>query len=393
MQSRSRIWTKQGIPVVELVGSPEEIGEAHGRLLRDKVRQAYFDMVEQRILPGVGMELFGGDPERVAAFGDWARRQAMRYVERIRPEFQVEMQALAKAAGLSWEQVVFAQAMLDVVELAGLTHSEQFFHACTQMAFLPSRTGGKTLVARNLDWPSFGLAHTLSVLFHVIPDGGIPFWSIGFAGCIGTLTAINHAGLVVTEESLTETADVSDEGVPQFLMHRELVQYEETLEGAARRLIGAPRTNGYHTLLTSGAEGSALTVLHSARHHSVRRAVDGVCWGVQPERRPEFYDDGKMPPEAVPLTDETSDYRYGRFQQLISGHAGDLSPELLCRWLADDIDITTGRTGRDLKCISNDTTLNSFVADVTARRFWVAFGKIPAPSGGFVEFSLDETAP
>jgi hypothetical protein len=385
-----KLWEKQGITVVELSGSPEQMGEAHGRLLKEKIRCAYFDMVEGRVLPGIGRELFGDDPAKIEAFAGWCRRQAMVYVDRIRPEFQAEMHALAKAADLTWEQVVLAQAMLDTVELAGLRHSEQFFHACTQMAFLPERCAGKTLVARNLDWPSFGLAHELTALFHFIPDDGIPFWSLGFAGTIGTLTVINHEGLIVTEESLTETADVSDLGVPQFIMHRELAQFESTLDGAARRLIEAPRNNGYHTLITSGREGEASTILHSAHHCAIRRADKGIGWGVQLDRRPELYDGGAMPSEHVPLTDDTSDFRYARFKQLIDAHEGPITPEILQVWLADNIDIETGLPGDDLHCLSNDTTLNSFVADPSTGRFWVAMGTVPAPAGGFVEFDIDE---
>lgn len=383
-------WSKDGITVVELRGSPAEMGEAHGRLLKNEIQSCYEEFIERRVLSGIAQELFGDDESKIADFTDWAYAQAEHYVDRIRPAFVEEMQALAHAAGLSWRQVLLGQVLLDVVEFAGMAHTDQFFHSCTQAAFLPAVTGGATQVARSLDWPPYGMAHKVMALFHFMPDDGIAFWSPGFVGNIGTLTAYNHAGLVVTEESLTETTDVSDQGVPQFLLHRELAQFHDDLDDAARYLIGSPRNNGYHTLLSDANRGDALTVLTSAHHHTLRGPRDGVCWGVEIDRQPERYRDGAMPHPDVPLSNRGSDVRYARLKQLVDGRDGDVNADKLMTWLADDLDITTGKPGTSLNCLANETTLQCFVADTARREFFVAMGQVPASAGGFVRFSLNE---
>ncbi len=384
-------WERNGITIVELCGSPEEMGRDHGRLLKKMIQHGYYNFVEKGVLPGIGRELFGDDAMKIAGFHDWCQKQAKKYVEKISPDLEMEIRAMAQEAELSWEQALFLQVILDVIELAGLTHSDQFFHSCTQVAFLPETTGGSTLVARNLDWPPFGLAQAISVLFHYIPDNGIPFWSQGFAGTSGVLTAMNHEGLVITEESLTETADVSDKGVPHCLLHREMAQYDSTIEAAKTRLIESPRNNGYHTLIASGKEEDALVVLTSAHHHAVRRARDSACWGIEPNRTPEMFDEGTLPHEHVPLTNDSSDIRYSRLRGLAENHGGPITVENCKAWLADDIDTATGLPGTSLHSISNDTTLHSFVADATNRKFHVAMGLVPAPRGGFVSFDLDES--
>jgi len=385
-----RRWDREGITVVELRGTPAEIGHAHGALLREEVRRAYFDLVESRVLPGIGMEMFGDDTAKIAEFSAWCHKKALAYKDRVGARYLAEMRALAEVAGLTFEQVLLAQVVLDVVELAGMTHSPQHFHSCTQVAFLPELTGGKTLLARNLDWPSFGLAHELGVLFHYIPADGLPFWGLGWAGTIGTLTAVNHERLSVTEESLTVSPDVSDQGMPTFLLHRSLAQFERTVQGGVDRLVRTPRTNGYHTLFASGKENDARTVLHSANHHALRRPNHGVCWGIEPNRAADLYEGGQWPDSVIPLTDDSSDFRYRRIEQLMKEHTGDITPQDLMRWMADDIDPDTKQAGTDLHCLSNETTIQSLVADLTTGDFWVAMGQVPAPAGGYVKFNVDE---
>ncbi len=384
-------WERKGIKVVELRGCPEEMGREHGRLLKDVIRHGYDNFIEKRVIPEIGGEIVGDDPLKISAFYDWCHAQALKYAGQIKPEYEEEYLAMARAADLLPDQGLLLQVVLDIMELAGLAHRDQFFHSCTQVAFLPELTGGPTLVARNLDWPPFGVAHTICTLFHFIPDNGIPFWSQGFAGMIGALTAINAEGLVITEESLTETKDVSDEGVPHCLLHREIVQYDSTLEAAKKRLAEAPRNNGYHTLITSAKENDALTVLTSAHHHAVRRSYGGACWGIEPDRTPEMFDEKALPHEDIPLTNDSSDIRYKRLRSLARELNREIGIKECVKWLADDFDTTTGKPGATLNSISNETTLQSFVADPANKKFYVAMGQIPAPAGQYVEFDLDET--
>gem|GEM_PF-4402243 len=384
---------RDGIITVELKGTPEEIGNAHGVLLKDEVRRSYFELIENRVFPSLGMELFGGDKAKIEKFIEWCRYKAELFSKQISADYQAEMDALAAASGLRREDVLLLQVFLDIVEQAGFIHSDRFFHACTQAAFLPSVAGGQMLTARNLDWPPFGVAHELCVLFHYIPTEGIPFWSMGWAGAIGTLTAINRAGIYVSEESLTgSTEDISDGGVPTFLLHRSLVQYEDTLAGAVQTLRSAPRTNGYHTLIASGQEKDAALILHSANHSSVRKPIKGICWGVETERdNPSIYSDGIFPPAAVPLSDDTSDFRYDRFKQLACPAEFPINEQKLIRWLGDNIDIESGQPGTDLHCLSNETTIQSMVANLTTGDFHVAMGSVPAPTGEYVKFNVNET--
>lgn len=389
MTLESRRVDREGLRIVQLAGTPEEIGRAHGRLLRSEIRRACLELVEGAALPGIGLELFGWDVEKAKSFVAWAKRKAMRFVPQIPDPLQAEMRALAKEADLSWELAVMAQALLDVAEQAGLVHSQTFFHACTHFALLPPRTRGSVLLGRNLDWPSFGLAHELVVLYHYFPKDGLPFWCLGWAGNIGALTAVNHERLSVTEESLTVTEDVSDEGIPTFLIHRMIAQEEHSVPKAAERLIGLPRTNGYHTLFASGAEERALTVLHSARRHAVRPAREGVCLGVETKRDdPAIYDGGRLPPKEVPLTDETSEFRYARVRQLLDGHAEPVTLDDVERWLGDDLDLATGKPDTNLNCLANETTQQSLAADLTHGLLRVAMGRIPASKGPFVSFRL-----
>lgn len=285
-----------GITVVELQGTPEQIGEAHGRLLAREVRRACVELVEQRVLPGVAGELFGDDEKKTAGFASWCRDKARRFARQIDDRYRAEIRALARAAGVDEAQVLLAQVLLDVLEQAGLTHSDQHFHACTQV------------------------------------------------------------------------------------------------QGAVARLRAAPRTNGYHTLIASGREAAARVVLHSATASAVRPPRDGIAWGVDIDRMPAIYEEGEMPPPAVPLTDETSEFRYGRLGQLLAGHPGPVGAADLQAWLDDRIDIETGQPDTTLHCLANETTLQSLVADLSAGELHVAMGAIPASAGGYVSFRLDGSA-
>ncbi|MHC4861013.1 MAG: C45 family autoproteolytic acyltransferase/hydrolase, partial [Planctomycetota bacterium] len=228
---------------------------------------------------------------------------------------------------------------------------------CTNAVLVgPASRDGRLLLARNLDWGMTEILPKFATVTLYEPDRGHPFLSVGWAGMSGTLTALNAAGIAVTEESVAEPKDTDLEGVPIMLLLRDAVQRSGTLDEAVRRVRDASGTCGYHVTIASGRERSARVVEVSGTKAAVRSPRDGVLLGCAAGGR----------------SDRSSERRYGWLRERLAARSGPLGAKGL-------LDLFRSPEGG----LANDGTLHSVLMVPETGTMLVAQGRVPATAGPY----------
>jgi dienelactone hydrolase len=243
----------QGKTILMVSGTPAEMGTAQGTLLRSAAQK-----MTERVVYLVG----GGD---TLHSGQWfADRMAdieRRTLPHIPPRFIEECDALARAAGVSERDGRYANLF------------PERFH-CSGVALRGQATaGGRVLHARVLDYMAeIGLQDGALVTVFM-PEGRHKWMSLGYAGFIGTVTAMNERGLSIGE--MGGRGEGQWDGMPMSLLLRDVMERAATVEEGLSILRAAPRTCQYYYILSdrSGAlravecTPTEMTVLEPGQQH------------------------------------------------------------------------------------------------------------------------------
>jgi hypothetical protein len=224
--------------VLFVKGSPEEIGEQHGTLLRGPIRD-----VVRRVLYGVGVGSSFGK-------GRWFFGEIEGCVARlspfINPRTLREMDALAKAAGLEAEEVRLANFF------------PEMFH-CSGFALLGEATeGGRIYHGRILDYmKGIGLERNAVVTVYQ-PDQGHAWVNIGYAGFTGSVTAMNDQHISIGE--MGGRGEGNWDGKPMAQLLREVMEKAGTLDEAIEIMRRGPRTCEYFYVIADGRTHTAVGI-------------------------------------------------------------------------------------------------------------------------------------
>lgn len=235
---KGRLELHDGLPVLFLAGSPAEMGRQHGRLMADQVRH-----LVGRVLYGVGVGSSFGKGRWF--FGEIEEAQS-RLLPFMDPAYLEEMDALAEAAGLHREEVRLANFF------------PELFH-CSGFALLPGATAdGRIFHGRVLDYMNgVGLEPNATVIVHQ-PDQGHAWVNIGYAGFVGSVTAMNEHGVSIGEMGGAGEGDW--DGKPMAQLIREAMETAETLEQAVAVFERGPRTCEYYYVIADGKTMQAVGI-------------------------------------------------------------------------------------------------------------------------------------
>ena len=246
-----------GLTVIELSGSPREIGVAHGKAFAPEIA-----LMKKRLMDYLSSISLGiGDRFLLWYFEKLALRMA-RYVP---DELMDEMRGVAEGSGNSFKFIFLINALDDV--LVNL--------ACSSFAVPASRSeNGQLFVARNLDYPLFhDTLPTLNTVFKIQPDKGQPFVSVAWPGFCAVVTGMNASGLFIAD--LTSLSrDRTLKGTPALLQNRIAIQQGRTLDEMEDVLRKAKRTVGKNLLIAAPEGARVLEV--SARQVVSRSAPDNI---------------------------------------------------------------------------------------------------------------------
>jgi hypothetical protein len=224
--------------LVLLSGTPQEIGEAHGALLKAEVRHCADSAL---YLAGLAATVDSGK-----WFPDQLRGAYAKLETHIPSDHKAETNALADAAGVSREEAHLANVF------------PELFHCSGFAVFGKATLGGKLYHGRVLDYMTqIGLQDTATV-FIMSPNGKIPFANIGYAGFIGSVSGMNARQISLGE--MGGRGQGHWDGVPMATLMRRALEECSTLDEVKSLWTTSPRTCEYYYVFSDGKIPSAVGV-------------------------------------------------------------------------------------------------------------------------------------
>jgi len=253
--------------------------------------------------------------------------------------------------------------------------------ACT--GFLASgaaTAGGHTLLARNFDFEADTLFDREKIVAYIVPDRGIPYLTVTFAGLTGVTTGFNREGIGIAIHAWSG-GPTGSVGEPATLVAADVLEHASTLDEAVSILGAATVFVSDIYLLGDGKTGELAVVEKTPRSFAVRRGGELLAVANHPET-PRFA--GGRPLNAS----STSTYRRARLEEALGERETPLD-------VASAVGVLRDRRGLGGKEIGpgNRNAINALIAshsvvlDLTARTAWVA--DAPHGLGRFVAYSLD----
>jgi len=239
--------TTRPTPIVELRGDAAALGKAQGAAFADSLQQlsqAFFQRVLQT------------QSER-----DMAHQGAAVFAGKMLPEHLTEIKSLAAAAKIDESDALLMNCFLDLMPMT----------ACSSMT-LPADASPDHLArfARNLDFPTFGVADKCSVVFVYHPTDRYGFVSVSWPGLIGALSAMNEHGLALANMEVTRPAAMPV-AMPYTLLYRTVLEQCKTVDDAIELLKKTPRQTP-NNLMLMDASGDRAVLELTPEKVVVRRA-------------------------------------------------------------------------------------------------------------------------
>ncbi len=340
------------IRLVTVWGTPFERGRAQGELLAEEIAQSAKRLVE----------LMTKDMQQPVEILDQVYAATKPHTPK---HFEEELRGMAEGSGVPLKALIRANMIGEASEW----HCSLF--GAWGQATLADR---HVYQLRALDFDVKSEIQEFPTVVVHVPEEGIPFANIGWAGMIGAISGISAEGIALSEigDSYDKENDTFN-GQPFPYMLRDILQFDPSLWAALERVRETPRTTSLMYAIGDGEIGQvrALQTSHTlctvydptnlepltATHP---RIPDIVYWGMS----------WNIPKYDGPLADRLKAH-YGRINAKVT---------------IEDI-LPTVRTGN----------LQAVVYDLTDLRVWVANaratdeqGPLQAYSRPFVEIDMEQ---
>ena len=252
------------LPVLHLLGSPEEIGRQYGALVGGRIRRnvartvgllsrtGLTEELALRLLDGVWERLSPHVPERylaeIGGVAAGARGVGVDVtVEDVRRMLAITNFDLYRREERLVEFLGEEAAPL-LAQLTGATPM-----SCTMFAVWGNRTvDGKMFAHRNLDWVSqTGMHEDRLVTVYHPSDGTNGFVTMGYAGVIGALAGMNEMGISFSEIGAFSAREELD-GIPWVLLARDVLELDRSFPEGVARVESAKHTIGYNYQIAYG---------------------------------------------------------------------------------------------------------------------------------------------
>jgi predicted choloylglycine hydrolase len=335
---KARLTSVGNVRIMHLFGTPFEMGRQHGRLLKAEVQLLFRDYIVA----------FAGGQTQVAIGTKVAELSMLPHIPKAYVE---EMRGVAAGSGLSFEQVLVAQAFLDIKKVV----------QCSTVALTGKASeSNEPMLGRNLDFPSLGFIHRHSIVVVRHPSDGQVTVSVGWPLLLGTFSGMNASGVsLAMMEVYTKTSSLN--GMPYALLYRQALESSKTTPEVVRFIQNAQLTAS-NNLMVLDAKGRAALIEITADLVSVRHPTDGKLYATNHHR-------------SAPLAQKTSCWRYQLLDKRLSAPDARLGLKKLTV-LLDDVDL-------------KDLNLQAMVFLPRKRALHLSVGRIPAAKGPYIELSRE----
>jgi hypothetical protein len=249
----------KGVPVLTVTGTPEQMGEAHGKLLFEQSGL----LIRSYLKPAA---MFSGGLDRLKA-------SAMKMDRHVPERFRREMKVLARAAGQEYGMVLTGAAFPDVYRGGGCS---------TLAAGGPAVKDGRPLLARNLDFFPMGVLDRYGIVALCRPEGHHAFVNVTWPGLIGVLSGMNDEGLCCAVMEVRSGVR-RFEGMPSVFLFRRILEEAVTVEEGLKILKENARVASNNLTLLDATGASAVAEIGPGRF-KVRVAKDGLVFATNHHR-------------------------------------------------------------------------------------------------------------
>ncbi|WP_417746378.1 C45 family autoproteolytic acyltransferase/hydolase [Rosistilla oblonga] len=227
-----------GQRLVLLWGTPEQIGRAHGQLLRDE---------SQRCIDSV---LYAFGTVQTVLTGRWFRDDLEKAYVRLKPHIPADHLTETRALAQSLGQ--------DPKTLEALNVFPELFH-CSGFALFDSATvDGKLYHGRVLDYMTTIGLQDCATTFVVSVDGKIPFANVGYAAFTGSVSGMNDQSISLGE--MGGKGEGQWDGAPMATLMRRALEECSTLAQVEKLWTDSPRTCEYYYVFADGKTNEAVGV-------------------------------------------------------------------------------------------------------------------------------------
>jgi isopenicillin-N N-acyltransferase-like protein len=241
------------IPVLELSGTPAQIGAAHGEAQRERIR-AYVERFLPWLLKSAAVSL-----TEDSLWAQWAPQVAVN--QRAAPELVEEMRSIARGAGVPFERIFLLNSLLDLNSFRYLAMAGSFA-GCTSFAVVSEPATGRTLVGQTYDMPEFHQDYL--TLLRLRPPRGPRQLVFTFAGIVGA-AGLNEAGLALCINYLS-ARDVGLGRLHSVIVRQTLASSQ--LADALTPPVLPPRASGAH-FLVADRDGNVVSMETTARRYAI----------------------------------------------------------------------------------------------------------------------------
>lgn len=228
----------EGQRVVLLRGTPEQVGQAHGELLKEEANTC------------IDSVLYTFGTANTIMTGKWFRselEQAFVQLEPFIPDrFRRENRSLAQAIGRPAEIV------------DALNVFPEMFHCSGFAVFGAATVDGKLYHGRVLDYMTTIGLQDAATNFVISAEDKIPFVNVGYAGFTGSVSGMNDAQISLGE--MGGRGEGRWNGVPMATMMRMALEDCSSLDQVKKLWSDSPRTCEYYYVFADGKTNQAVGV-------------------------------------------------------------------------------------------------------------------------------------
>ena len=386
----------QGILVLHLSGTDVEMARQHGELLSAEIAAGMLPLLVPMFGQVASNNSFAERVQnRLASFG--FSLLCRKISANLPKQYKRVYRELAAAAKIPSEIARLAPGVPDalMVMLDLLERRSRFFRppqiipdsmGCSGFVALRDATAnGHVIHGRNLDYEGFGYWDRFPLIAFCQPSKGQRYAWISTAGLHGNvLTSMNDAGLFMGSNT-APTREVSLKGYPMIAVNDRIIRDATTIGQAIDLMPELRCASGYNMILSHGDCNDAVVIEHSHSSHRVRYPEKNLLISTNHYLHPHM---SKTFP-ARPVVDlANSEGRYKQLQLMLEEQQGSLTPRIAANCLRH-IRRVDGVLQPLADNICNYMNLSSVVADMTARRIYVAADRAPVALGQFVSFDFD----
>jgi hypothetical protein len=327
---------KDGWIALTLTGAPKEIGYQHGALVAPEIDDT---------IKALKFSMRNSTGKDWSWFRDKAREL---YWPKIGTDLQDEIKGIAEglqSKGLKYDEwdvlAENAHIELEGYYLPWTKGEASNKQACSAMVATGSQTAdGRPVIAHNMWW-DYCIGERFKVMLDLHPDKGQRIVMDALPGFIhsGTDFAINGAGLMVTETTISGFAGYDPKGIPEFARMRRATQTATSLDEWAK-IMRDGNNGGYaNTWLMADNKTNEIGRLElGLKVVKFEKKKDGAFVGSNFPQDPELI--AKEVPggwDADPTTN-SCEQRRKRWGTLLSQNVGKVDAEKAKGFLADTYD-------------------------------------------------------